>query len=990
MNLKKLFALFGVFLLTTPLYTVAQEAESEEDEDTVEEVVVTGIKKSLLSAIDIKRNNTGIVDAITAEDFGKFPDGNLAESLARVVGIGIDRSNVEGERVAVRGFGPEFNLVTLNGRQMPTVPGQWGGGRSFNFGDISSHGISAVEVYKSTNSGLPSGGIGSTINMVTTKPLMIDGSLTSFSADLLADTTSNNQDYKGLKPEFNFVHSSNFGSWGIAVSGSFQDRENREEGTRESNWITVEDQALVEGYFRVDKNAAGISNNNKRADGKTFYQEPTAYQIKDNDRQRTNAQVTLQFEMSENLMATVDYTYSKVEFSSHGQMFGSWLGGWTTQSGTINENGAYTNVVVGDRGYDHQLIWGDTENLNKSVGLNLDWSVSDNLTLEFDYHDSSAEKDGSELPNEMGFTTPLATVTHVNGGPEGINTFGYDRSFSEDDFLYASLYYRDAFKENLMEQTQLKGTYEFDSGFIKSIEFGISRVESEFNDTRMEEVNNSAPGTAADSRIFTKTNLGSFMDAFNPNILTDYYFAIDPTMAQAQWVKNFGAFTAGPVDTNDKVEETLDSAFIQANMEFMVNERPLNVVLGVRYEETDLVSTALESTPSVIRWDMINGLVYPSGGAVPAARSGSNDIVLPQLVMAYEFADDQVLRLGYGKSMARPSLQDLRSSFFFGNRDWLIPTASGGNPNLESLESDNLDIAYEWYYDEGSYFSVNYFRKEIDNFISSDITTGNINGLTNPALSEIGQYAQACVQAWDAAGRPDTGFPGEWGSNHCVSQQALWAQSWMNLYHHMGWVAVAMARGVDVSNGFPWGQCDYDGWWRCEPGYIDGTSADPLALFEITQPMNLQSGTVDGFEVVLQHLFGDTGWGVQLNATVVEGGDVSIDRNAIGRQFLLPGLGDSSNFSLFYENEKITARVALNTRGETIAGFGNYDQPLYVEERNQWDASFTYRFNENAATFFEVQNLNDEPTRLFARYNEMLFLSQDHGPIYRLGFRYKF
>ena len=153
-------------LLVLPMSFIVIAQDNESDDD-VEEVVVTGIKKSLISAIDIKRNNVGVVDAITAEDFGKFPDNNLAESLARVVGIGIDRSNVEGERVAVRGFGPELNLVTLNGRQMPTVPGQWGGGRSFNFGDISSHGIAAVEVYKSTNSSLPSGGIGSTINMLS-------------------------------------------------------------------------------------------------------------------------------------------------------------------------------------------------------------------------------------------------------------------------------------------------------------------------------------------------------------------------------------------------------------------------------------------------------------------------------------------------------------------------------------------------------------------------------------------------------------------------------------------------------------------------------------------------------------------------------------------------------------------------------------------------------------------------------------------------------
>ena len=140
-EIVKKYLLSLILMLPLSDFVVAQDNEAE---DEVEEVVVTGIKKSLISAIDIKRNNVGVVDAITAEDFGKFPDNNLAESLARVVGIGIDRSNVEGERVAVRGFGPELNLVTLNGRQMPTVPGQWGGGRSFNFGDISSHGISCL------------------------------------------------------------------------------------------------------------------------------------------------------------------------------------------------------------------------------------------------------------------------------------------------------------------------------------------------------------------------------------------------------------------------------------------------------------------------------------------------------------------------------------------------------------------------------------------------------------------------------------------------------------------------------------------------------------------------------------------------------------------------------------------------------------------------------------------------------------------------------
>ena len=94
--------------------------------------------------------------------------------------------------------------------------------------------------------------------------------------------------------------------------------------------------------------------------------------------------------------------------------------------------------------------------------------------------------------------------------------------------------------------------------------------------------------------------------------------------------------------------------------------------------------------------------------------------------------------------------------------------------------------------------------------------------------------------------------------------------------------------------------------------------------------------------------------------------------------------------SVFYEDQKWTARIALNHRGETVAGFGAFDQPLYVEERNQIDAAITYRLNDQAAVFLELQNLNDETTRLHARHKEMLFLAQDHGLISRLGFRYKF
>jgi TonB-dependent receptor len=389
---------------------------------------------------------------------------------------------------------------------------------------------------------------------------------------------------------------------------------------------------------------------------------------------------------------------------------------------------------------------------------------------------------------------------------------------------------------------------------------------------------------------------------------------------------------------------------------------------------------------------MIEGFQYISStGIVDAARYGSNDRVLPNLLMSLALDDNQVVRFSASKSMSRPSLQDLRSQLSFYNRDYITPVASGGNPNLEPLGSTNIDLAYENYYAEGSYFAVNAFYKEIEDFISSSTEYSTVGNITNPAAGTYA-FAVSCVQEWVAAGRPQTGFPGDAGATgHCVSQQALWSQGWMNDFQHMGWVAVAMSRGVDVSNGFPWAGCgDYDGWWRCDPGYVDGSSADPLAVFEITRPMNLETGEVSGVEVTLQHLFEGTPYGMQFNYTAVSGGDVEVDTNVIGEQFILPGLGDSGNLSFFFEDDKHTARLALNYRGEVIAGFGNYQQPLFVEARAQVDASYQYRINEDMTLFLDMMNITDETTRLFARHSEMLFLSQDHGPVFKLGFRANF
>ena len=1022
--LKK-FSFGGVALAligATHLGWAQEETSSEAQTQMMEEIVVTGIRSSLRDAVAIKRSYVGNVDAISAEDFGKFPDGNLAESLARVPGIAIDRSNVEGQKIAVRGFGPEFNMVALNGRQMPTAPGVWEGGRSFNFGDIASPGISAVEVFKSANSALPSGGIGATVNMVTTKPLDVNGTLRSFSLSGVADTTS---EEGGLPVESAFLYATNQDRWGFSFSGSYQDRQNRETGTRENNWISVNEMAAAEGYFRVDPSNPAFSNNNQRADGETFYGEPSAYLIKDNDRTRINAQATFQYEITPDLISTVDYTYSNVDFRSKGMLFGSWLGGWTTSEATIDENGVFTDVVVGDRGYDHEATWQELVNTNNSIGFNLDWQVNDNLSLSFDTHHSSAEVDGGELDNALRFSPNFLTnITHANGGADGINSFSYDAEFLPEHYLATGATIRDGFKENVMDQFQIAGEwFNPETGLITSIRFGISHLDSEFSKETYESTF-TAVGPSADDyddALFVRTNLGGdFMNSFDPAIGTNYYYQINPVDALAAFsTVNPGANSdgvmccdAGPIDNREMVDETIDSVFIEMNMESEIGGMPLNVVAGLRYEDSKTVSSSLFAPATALKWDMISGIIpVISTTRSDQAISNEGSLLLPSIAASLGLTEEMVVRASFSKTMARPDLFSLTSRFDLSNRDFLQPIASSGNPGLTPLKSTNFDFSFENYYGDESYWAVNYFHKKISDFIGTNTVSREFGDLRNPAYGPAGLIAQQCVRDWDDAGRPDPGVPGVFGSGDCVSQQALWAQPWMNDFQHMGWIVAAIEAGVPVSpeTGFPFldlnnpdlgfaaigpfADCPDNGWWVCFPATFGGVvqdDLDPLAVVEVTAPYNMNSGVVNGIEVAWQHVFESGPFGFQFNATIINGGDVDVDRYVIGEQFVLPGLGDSGNFSVFFEDDVHTVRLALNYRGETVAGFANYEQPLFVAERKHVDFSYQYRYNDSTTFFFDASNITDEETRLFVRHEEMLFLAQDHGPVYKFGVRTNF
>src|SRR5690606_32432530 len=297
-----------------------------QDNAPIEEVLVTGIRASLQRSMDIKRDNSGVVDAISAEDIGKFPDTNLAESLQRISGVSIDRSNNEGSKITVRGFGPDFNLVTLNGRQMPTN----GYSRSFEFSDLASEGVSGVEVYKTFSADKVSGGIGSLVNIKTARPLDNPGLKASVGVKAVMDSTNEIGD--DVTPEVSGIFSNTFAddTFGVAVFGSYQERDSRSVNADIANW---------RNNLNVNPDA-NVVDNRSDPNGNTYYPRNFGYGIDDISRERTNGQAVLQYAPTDTVKATLDYTYSKLDYHALNTGTGIWYSdtGATLTDGIIDEN----------------------------------------------------------------------------------------------------------------------------------------------------------------------------------------------------------------------------------------------------------------------------------------------------------------------------------------------------------------------------------------------------------------------------------------------------------------------------------------------------------------------------------------------------------------------------------------------------------------------------------------------------------------------------
>ncbi|MGN5374023.1 TonB-dependent receptor [Sphingomonas hankookensis] len=962
----------------------AEVQDAPATEEGGDAITVTGIRASLRDALNIKRNAQGVVDAISAEDIGKFPDTNLAESLQRITGVSIDRQNGEGSTVTVRGFGPEYNLVVLNGRQLPTSTLGDGASapasRSFDFANLASEGIAGVEVYKTGRAAVPSGGIGSTINIKTPRPLDRPGMRGSFAARGVVDTSQNGKDQ--ITPELSGVFSTTFGNedqFGFLVSGSYQKRNasvntgsvgfgNSFLGT-ENDWGTL---------------AAEGPNVINRPGPTDVYEVPqsAAYNLTDIRRERINGQAVLQYRPIESLTATVDFTYSRNKVEARDSSVGIWFNFGDTSS-EWTDGPAAGPVFYTERfgpGKDLSYSGSLTANVseNKSLGGNLKWEAPGGVTVTLDAHHSTAE---SKPTNRFGsstsvgsaifgvasqtvdFTKDLPVISYVmQPGIDALNPALINATGNS----FRNAYFRDE-----INQVQLSGHYDHDGSFLDSIDFGFSYVNNQVRSAYGFVQNDTwgGVGTPADlpDDLFERVTLPDKFRGVNgaQDGIIPAYYRFDFERMVDLLDSRFGICGGdgnclASFEADRRITEKTISPFIQVNNTFDLLGRRTHLIAGVRYDQTTVNSASLTPIPVGTAWvaqGEFNVVYSTESDFLP--NKGSYDNWLPAVDFDIEVLDNVKLRASYSHTITRADYNSLQGGLTL-NRQFGIAGGGGlqGNPNLVPFLSKNIDVSAEWYYAPTSYVSAGYFRKNVSNFINSQEVQRSAFDLRNPANGPRFRAAQAAL-----GGTTDTG-------------------------RIRDYILRNFTQGVEVARnaaGAP--ILDVNGYYT---GRILGLPEDGLVDFRIGTPFNSdQTATLNGFEFAIQHSFWETGFGTILNYTIVRGDakfNNALDPN-VG-QFALAGLSDSANAVLFYDKNGLQSRVAYNWRDKFYAG-GN-PNPLYVEAYGQVDASISYEFRKGLTLFAEAINLTGEGRRGHRRNENFVTFAQPGFARYTGGVRFSF
>jgi TonB-dependent receptor len=1026
---KALFTIVGGAVLINPVF--AQDQGSEE----LEEVVVTGMRGSLKQSMEIKRDSIGVVDAITAEDIGKFPDTNLAESLQRIPGVSIDRQNGEGSQITVRGFGPAYNLVTLNGRTVATAEVNIYGaqsaysgpqGRSFDFSNIAAEAVSALEVYKTGQALLPSGGIGATINVKTRRPFDTPGTQGSIGVKALTDTS--NEEGSDITPEvsglFNWTNEGE--TLGFGVFGAYAERDSGAAMGQTNGWNVrctptypncTRPTIMADGAV-VKQTAPAGNFVNMPPDGALYsIPDDSRYDVSDLTEKRTNAQAVFQFRPADSITMTLDYTYFQNKTTEMRMEQTNWfntpfdhLTFQTDDEGKFyhaiylqeNDNGAK------DMGFE-QTNKAQKDDYN-SVGFNVEWALTDTGTLKFDAHSDTAKSSpDNPLGNSATFVAVGAPVILAhelswdNGDHFPVQTYTIDDGVKANDNGVLDVGDLATQQARTTTYKQKMDVDEFDLRYsIKSekstVDFGANyRATKIFVHSEQTGQDLGSWGIANPGDI-EQIVPGAF-EAFCMSCRFDDFPVGQANIAfKADAAKIFGPLTTGTLYgaqavshqvNENEVDEDIMALYAQFGLQSELLGRNVSITGGLRYEKTEVDATAAQAVPERIRWLADNDFTIDfAAGSTAVTGSGSYNHILPNIDIKMDVTDKLVARISYSETIGRVPYGSLFAATTAQAPN--NPTALGGltsgssqDPSLLPLQSQNFDASVEWYYGDDSYVSVGFFDKTVKNFLGNSVVSRPLFGLLDPSSGAPGSRSGDALAIIKAHAGTDQ------SPANLFTLVAL-----MDKYNGdrtqatNEWVA-NLGTGGAAANTLPQSYIDsvlaaYD---------VVGDSADPEMQFRVNQPVNSDEGNINGWEFSWQHFFGGSGFGAAASYTIVDG-DVNADPNQDpnANQFALVGLSDSANLTLMYEKFGVSARLAYNWRDDFLnaTNTGNNGSGQFTEAYGQWDMSVSYDINDHIQVQFEGINLTGEDHREYRRYEGMTVWAYELAPRYALGARYKF
>ncbi|AWB65051.1 TonB-dependent receptor [Saccharobesus litoralis] len=954
--------------------TIAQEEAADE----TEVIQVSGIRGSLLTALNEKRSADNLVEVIQADDIGKLPDQNLAEVLENVTGIQITRTAGVGTGVQIRGT--NANRVEING--VSTV-GSGGGRNGIDFEDVSAAIIAGVEVTKSPQAKTIEGSVGGTINLKTIRPLALDDTLASVRVQAENSSLSTESAKPRLSATFGKNWESDLGKFGFVIAGSYIEQEAvsfRPRTDRDSldNDGNLAIQFLTQEQENDDYETVNIATTLEWApneNSKFYFDAIINEQEQSRDQYRAQASGVSALK---NKDASKPDEYEVVNFGTKGDH--SWPDFKAALKGSIGPDASEgfdnpnlrISSETGSRVTDTEVFvfGGEFQAEQFKISAEIATSSSDSVKPKFEstvnfinpkaplvsrinYErtngDGEVETGRVEVPFIDGIDSLEDAIASVDGGTSGIiyndnaTPFAYDLSggtlsFGIDpnsaytptkeqlldpkNYVFEKLEKGGDLQKNSEDSFRIDAEYYIDDSVITSIDVGYRFNKSSSEYTRINGSFSYGDMTrAANGELFKELLVpgpDNFGSADDRELYIKDFLWIDPDRSFSD-----------PQGTVDIIYNALDTHY--GSQSSRVNETPQNSSYYLVEEDTNAFYAQANFEYENIRGNFglrhVSTEVQSSGyvDGVLTPIKGDYSLVLPRINVIADLTDDMVVRFGVGKDIRRPDFDSLKYGYNLNDNE--NTAVALGNPGLAPEEVQSFDLSWEWYFAEGSVVSVGYFTKlRTDIFgtktfgapLHPDPTTDSGTARSNdPSCPGGGFYNPNVVPS--LLGNPDV-------KGLCVDY--------------------TQDSNDDVST--------------MQSGWEFAVQYD-LAGFED------KLGWASGFGVMANYTMQEFNGGSIEDCTFSRGADVLGD-DVCAERGLEDFSEDAYNFTLYYEKYGLSARMRYTWRDAfTSTDFGGGSStsstlsfPVVTSARGQLNASVTYDITEQLNVGVEAVNLTEQ------------------------------